>query len=243
MRFLDHARRVQQRLRRNAADVQADAAERRPALDERDLQPKVRRPERRRVAAGPGADHHEPRTKARLRSGACVAAPGALARGGAEAAAAAPQRAAAIRCGRFRGSARLAVPTVALAPLPRPRLARGAGACAARGASAETPASLGASVRIKSPALTFAPALHRDGHDLAGARRRHVHRRLVRLERDQRIFGRERVAGLHVHVDHVDVVEVADVGNANFDVAHSRDLTVSPRRAGPRRRGSRRAAS
>src|SRR5690606_41235500 len=38
LRFLDHARRMQKRLRRNAADVQTDAAERRPALDQRDVE-------------------------------------------------------------------------------------------------------------------------------------------------------------------------------------------------------------
>ena len=41
VRFLDDARGVQQCLRRDAADVQADAAERRPALDERDFEPKI----------------------------------------------------------------------------------------------------------------------------------------------------------------------------------------------------------
>ena len=59
LRLLDDPRRVQQRLRRNAADVEAHAAERRPALDQRDLQAEIGRAERGRVAAGPGAEHDE----------------------------------------------------------------------------------------------------------------------------------------------------------------------------------------
>ncbi len=51
LRFLDHARGMQQRLRRNAADVQTDAAELRPAVDEHHRQAEVGRAERGRVAA------------------------------------------------------------------------------------------------------------------------------------------------------------------------------------------------
>src|SRR5271165_4484150 len=43
--FLDYPRGVQQRLRGDAADVQADAAERGPALDQRDLQAQIGRTE------------------------------------------------------------------------------------------------------------------------------------------------------------------------------------------------------
>ena len=56
VRFLDDARGVQQRFRRNTADVQAHAAERRPALDERHLEPQIGGAKCRRVPAGPGAD-------------------------------------------------------------------------------------------------------------------------------------------------------------------------------------------
>ena len=59
LRFLDDPRRVQQRLGRNAADVQADAAERRAALDQRDRQPEIGGAERRGVAAGTGAEHDQ----------------------------------------------------------------------------------------------------------------------------------------------------------------------------------------
>src|SRR5690606_25762244 len=61
LRLLDDASGVEQRLRRDAADVEADAAERRPALDQRDVEPEVRRAERRRVAARARAEHDEPR--------------------------------------------------------------------------------------------------------------------------------------------------------------------------------------
>src|SRR5690606_3946238 len=57
--FLDDAGRVQQRLRRNAADVQADAAERRVALDQRHVQTEIGRAERRRVTARTGSEHDE----------------------------------------------------------------------------------------------------------------------------------------------------------------------------------------
>src|SRR6185369_5723088 len=52
----DHARDVEQRLGRDAADVEADPAEPLVALDEDDLQAEVRGAERGRVAARPGAE-------------------------------------------------------------------------------------------------------------------------------------------------------------------------------------------
>ena len=58
-RFLDDLRGVQQRLRRNAADVEADAAELRPALDQRDFQAEIGGAERGGVAAGAGAEHDD----------------------------------------------------------------------------------------------------------------------------------------------------------------------------------------
>src|SRR5581483_11050950 len=52
---------IQQRLRRDAADVQARAAEGlvRALLDARHLQPELRGADRRRVPARTAADHHE----------------------------------------------------------------------------------------------------------------------------------------------------------------------------------------
>src|SRR5256885_14432982 len=55
--LVDDAGDVEERLRRDAAYVQADAAERRVPLDKDGLQAEVRRAERRAVPAGAGADH------------------------------------------------------------------------------------------------------------------------------------------------------------------------------------------
>ena len=57
--FRDHARGVQQRLRRDAADVQADAAEVGVALDQHHLLAEVGGAEGGGVAARPGAEHHD----------------------------------------------------------------------------------------------------------------------------------------------------------------------------------------
>ena len=54
--FGDDLGRVQQGLGRDAADVEADSAQCRPAVDEHDLLAQVGRPERGRVAARPGAE-------------------------------------------------------------------------------------------------------------------------------------------------------------------------------------------
>ena len=55
--FVHHGGDVQQRLRRNAADVEAHAAERRVALDEHRLHAEIGGAERGGVAAGAGAEH------------------------------------------------------------------------------------------------------------------------------------------------------------------------------------------
>ncbi len=55
----EHLRRVEQRLRRDAADVQADAADPLMALDQRHLQAEVGGAERGRIPAGPRPHDHE----------------------------------------------------------------------------------------------------------------------------------------------------------------------------------------
>ena len=57
--LVDHLGRMQQRLRRNAADVEADAAEGRVALDQHCVHTEVGTAERGRVAAGTGAEHDD----------------------------------------------------------------------------------------------------------------------------------------------------------------------------------------
>jgi hypothetical protein len=54
----------------------------------------------------------------------------------------------------------------------------------------------------------------------AGGGRGDVHGRLVRLERDQRLLDRDGVARLHQHVDHADVLEVADDGDPDLEKWH-----------------------
>ena len=168
---------VQQRLRRNAADVQADAAERRVALDQHHLLAEVGRAERRGVATRPRAEHHD--------LGVDVAA------------------------GRRR---------------PRSRSAAGAGFA--------QPGRL-ALERQDHRALRHPVAfLDRDRGDLARGRRRDLHRRLVRLELDQRIVLRHRVPRLHEHRDHRHVLEIPDVGDLHLD-RHPSPLQSSRLRGSP----------
>ena len=55
--FVDDLGGVQQRLGRNAADVEADAAQHRPAFDQRDLEAEIGGAERGGIAAGTCAEH------------------------------------------------------------------------------------------------------------------------------------------------------------------------------------------
>ncbi len=57
--LVDHAGRMQQGLRGNAAHVQTDASQHRVPLHQRHPQPQVRRPERRGVTAGTGTNHDQ----------------------------------------------------------------------------------------------------------------------------------------------------------------------------------------
>ena len=57
--------------------------------------------------------------------------------------------------------------------------------------------------------------LHLHILDYARRRRRNFHRRLVRLEGDERLLLRHGVARLDQHLDHFDFLEIADVGNGN----------------------------
>jgi hypothetical protein len=80
LRFVHHAGDVQQRFRRDAADVEADAAERRVALDEDRLHAEVGAAESRRIAARAGAEDEHLALEvgaAADRAAACGAAGGA----------------------------------------------------------------------------------------------------------------------------------------------------------------------
>src|SRR6185437_134008 len=71
-----------------------------------------------------------------------------------------------------------------------------------------------------------------DRPDGSGGGRRHVHRRLVGLERHQRILGCDAVAGPDQHFDHRHVLEIADVrdsylhGSSSVSPASVRHQTV-----------------
>ena len=62
--------------------------------------------------------------------------------------------------------------------------------------------------------------------DHAGERRGHVHRRLVGLEREQRVVERDRVARRDVDLDDRDVLEVADVRDLDRNGTADRTHTV-----------------
>ena len=66
---------------------------------------------------------------------------------------------------------------------------------------------------------------HRLHHAIA--RRRHLHGRLVGLQRDQRILGLHLVARLDEDLDHRDVLEVTDVGNLDVDQTTHRSVLGS----------------
>ena len=53
--------------------------------------------------------------------------------------------------------------------------------------------------------------------DYARARRRHIHRRLIGFEGDERIFGLDRVAGLYEYFNDREFLEVTDIGDFDFD--------------------------
>ena len=85
--------------------------------------------------------------------------------------------------------------------------------------------------------------------DRPGRRRRHVHRRLVRLERHQRRFEGDRVALLHQDLDDFDVLEVAEVRHAHLERRRPRSgagcrggLARAARSARRRLRGGRRGS-
>ena len=62
--------------------------------------------------------------------------------------------------------------------------------------------------------------LDADFPDHPRMRRGNFYGRLVRLEREQRLLLLDPVAGLDQHLDHIDILEIADIGNLYFNQAH-----------------------
>ncbi len=201
-RLLDDVRGVQQRLRRNAANVQAHAAERRPALDQADLEAEVRGAERRGIAARARAEHHQ-------REG--------YVRGG-------------LRAARERLDLRRARHAHRVAGgqgrggLLRRRRRRGRGRRGGAGREQREHGAFGDAVADLDAQLC---------HDTREGRR-HVHRGLVALERDQRVALGDRLAERDQHLDDRYILEIAERGHAHLAhgprrIAHGTTASSSPR--------------
>ena len=72
-------------------------------------------------------------------------------------------------------------------------------------------------VRILSPWLNSIAEFDRNLLDRAAGRRRHLHGGLVGFKRDQRLFGRDGRASLHMHLDDRHIFEFANVGHRDVD--------------------------
>ena len=66
------------------------------------------------------------------------------------------------------------------------------------------------------PSLTWSPTLTFNSATTPPERRRHIHRGFVGFERDERLLRLDRVARLDHDLDDRHVLEIADVGNADF---------------------------
>ena len=199
LRLGDHPRGVQQRLRRDAADVQTDAAEPFVALDEDRLQPQVGRPERCGVAARTGSEHEHLRV--------AVGLAGSSGWGGGLAGLGPPVRRPGIRCIFGGGGRRLAAVRRGVAVL-------------AESLEQQKRAALRHAVADPDAELRHGP----------GERSRDVHRGLVGLQRDERVLRLDLVAGRDVDLDHGNVVEIPDIGDADLgDLGHSRARRRSDR--------------
>jgi hypothetical protein len=199
--LVDHRGDVEQRLRRNAADVEANAAERGIALDEDDLEAEVGGAKRRRVAARAGAENEQVADDVAAGRGRCSRS----------------RRGSRCRCRRRR---RLR---------GRSRRRRCRSGCRRR-CSGLARGSTGVGTFESQDQRPFAHLVaDRDAHvlDDAGGARRNLHRRLVAFDGDQALLERDRVARLDEHLDDRDVGEVADVRNPDID-RHSSTRRKSP---------------
>ena len=87
-----------------------------------------------------------------------------------------------------------------------------------------------ATMDVPAPSAGTVAELHLElAHD-ARSRGGHLHRRLVRLQRDQRVVDGNGIAGRDVDLDHRYVGEVADVRNLDLLGGHSSSLRSSSSR-------------
>ena len=187
LRLVHHRGDVQERLRRNAADVEAHAAQRKVALHQHGLLAEVGRAECSAVATRPGTkDEH-------LAFDVRLAGVG----------------------GGSRNRRRRGCRGRGLWGWGGSRGCRGGRGCRFRG---------GVCCLEHDDRRAFADLvadLHENLFNLARGWRGHVHRRLVRLERDERILGGDGVARFHEDLDDRDVLEVSDVRDLDLDRAHT----------------------
>ena len=196
--FVHDAGRMQERLRRYAADVEADTAESRITLDDHRAHAEVGGTERGRVAARSPAEYqhlafdiHAP---AAGTGGGCVCC---------------------CRCGRRLGrrlGRRFGRPLRCGLLLRRRR--------ACRGGSLRTGLARRLEERDHAAGGDLVADLDAQFGDPAGGRRRDLHRRLVRLDRDQALLLRHVVPGLDQDLDDFDVLEIADIRNLQFARCH-----------------------
>ena len=190
---------VEERLGRDAADVEADAAERRVPLDEHGLHAQVRRPERGAVPARARPDHEHRALDVHLP---------AVGRAGGGSGSGLTRS----RRGRWFRRWSLRRPLGLRGALRRPGLLGrrflGAGF---RRLHHHDRRSLAHPIADLDPDL-----FHLSAHG-----RGNVHRRLVRLERDERILLLHLVPRLDEHLDDGDVLEIADIGDLHFLRRHA----------------------
>ena len=217
--FVDHRGRVQQRLRRDAADIEADAAELRITLDQYRVETEIGGAERGGVAAGTGADHEQAAGDIGLAAGGvrgrgCRAAARACGGGVARNRQCClrlrtPAHSRALRVlGRRRHWARIVLRRVLGTLLGRLRRC----AAFAFGFQHRDHRALGDAVAELDLQLRDHPR----------RRRRHFHRRLVRFQRDEPLVLDHRVADRDQQLDHRDTGVITDVGHFHFDRRHSK---------------------
>ena len=203
--IFDHLGRMQQGFGRNTADVEAHAAQHRPAFDQCHLEAQICGAECRGVAADTCAQHHQINGARRRRGGDAARALGALL--GLDGSGSVPASGA---CGGRRrcvGGGR------------RRRLA-GAGFRRRRcGLVRDLHRGY---QRARRYCIAF---LDRDRIDDALNRRWHIHGGLFGLQCYQRILDLDFAAHLHQYVNHADVLGVANIRNPHLDRTHNNAFT------------------
>ena len=196
-RLLHDPGRVQQGLRRNTTDIEADATQRRPALDQHDIEAEVRGAERGGVTARTGTQHSEVEIVGMLAGRSRRRGPGRDRR---------RRHTRRARRGFRHGLQRDGV-EVGLAAI----WFRDAHCRVLSGYSGIVCSSF---QRDDRGAFADAVAdLDQQSLDDPCDRGWHVHCGLVALESDERCLGLDAITGLHQHFDDRNVLEVPEVGN------------------------------